>query len=60
MFSKYTSSILLLTSLFIGLKISNLVTWDWITILSPIWVSIIVLDILPVIALVASAIHNEE
>jgi len=30
----------LLTILFIGLKLGNVITWTWIWVLSPIWISI--------------------
>jgi hypothetical protein len=29
---------ILLTVLFIGLKITNIITWSWIWVLSPLWI----------------------
>lgn len=31
----------LLTMLFIGLKLTNYITWSWLWVLSPIWISAI-------------------
>ena len=31
----------LLTILFIGLKLTNYITWSWLWVLSPIWISAI-------------------
>jgi len=31
----------LLTVLFIGLKLTNIITWSWIWILSPIWITVL-------------------
>lgn len=44
-----------LTILFIGLKLTGYITWSWWWVLSPIWITIlIVLSIFIVIAWVAS------
>ncbi|MEA1870353.1 MAG: hypothetical protein U9N09_09515 [Euryarchaeota archaeon] len=44
----------LLTILFIGLKLTGYITWSWIWVLAPIWISIIVWGIiLIVIAIIA-------
>lgn len=32
----------LLTILFIGLKLTGYITWSWIWVLSPIWISMII------------------
>lgn len=32
-----------LTILFIGLKLTNLITWSWWWVLSPIWISLLIL-----------------
>jgi hypothetical protein len=29
---------ILLTVLFIGLKLTNIITWSWIWVLSPLWI----------------------
>ena len=36
----------LLTILFIGLKLTNCISWGWVWILSPIWISIILVVLL--------------
>ena len=47
----------LLTVLFIGLKLTGHITWPWIWVLSPIWISaligIAILTILLIVAIVA-------
>lgn len=44
----------LLTVLFIGLKLTGHITWPWIWVLSPIWISLaIVLVLLVILGLVA-------
>lgn len=30
----------LLTILFIGLKLTNVITWSWLWVLSPLWISV--------------------
>lgn len=44
----------LLTILFIGLKLTGYITWSWIWVLSPIWISIVlVVLILAIVAIIA-------
>ena len=44
----------LLTILFIGLKLTGYVTWSWLWVLSPIWISIcLVIVIIVLFALIA-------
>jgi hypothetical protein len=47
----------LLTVLFVGLKLTGHITWPWIWVLSPIWISaligIAILTILLIVAIVA-------
>lgn len=31
----------LLTILFIALKLTNIITWSWIWVISPIWISVL-------------------
>lgn len=38
----------LLTILFIGLKLGNVIDWDWVWVLSPIWISFIVIVLIVV------------
>ena len=32
----------MLTILFIGLKLTNVITWSWLWILSPLWISLLI------------------
>ena len=42
-----------LTVLFVGLKLTNVITWSWWWVLSPIWISLsIVLFVLLIVAIV--------
>jgi hypothetical protein len=44
----------LLTVLFIGLKLTGYITWPWVWVLSPLWISLLIgLTILAIILLVA-------
>lgn len=40
----------LLTVLFVGLKLTNVITWSWWWVLSPIWISFLLLIIILSIA----------
>ena len=42
----------LLTVLFIGLKLSNIIDWGWAWVLAPIWVGPSILLIMGIIALI--------
>ena len=48
-----------LTVLFIGLKLTNVITWSWWWVLSPIWISfslaVVVIAIAVIIAIIAGA-----
>lgn len=35
----------LLTVLFIGLKLTKLITWTWVVVLSPLWIPLVVIII---------------
>jgi len=37
-----TNALQLLTILFIGLKLLNKISWPWVWVLSPIWISLII------------------
>ncbi len=39
----------LLTILFIGLKLGNVITWSWVWVLSPMWICLLLLIILLII-----------
>ena len=45
-----------LTILFIALKLTGVIDWKWIWVLSPIWISISVLILIVVIFLVVSSL----
>lgn len=40
----------LLTILFVGLKLTNVIAWPWIWVLSPIWISFLILITILIIA----------
>jgi len=48
-----------LTVLFVGLKLTNVITWSWWWVLSPIWISfslaIVILTIAIIIGIIAGA-----
>lgn len=52
----------LLTVLFVGLKLTGVITWSWLWVLSPIWISIalggLVLLLILVIALIAVSLKK--
>ena len=39
-FTEIETIILLLTTVFVSLKLTNYINWSWIWVLSPIWISI--------------------
>ena len=41
----------LLTLVFIVLKLTNVITWSWLWVLSPIWISLIILIIVVAVIL---------
>ena len=44
-----------LTVLFVGLKLTNVITWSWWWVLSPIWISVLILfGIILIVAIVAA------
>lgn len=49
----------LLQLLFIGLKLTNQITWSWVWVLSPIWISIS-LTILLLLIFLAFALYIER
>lgn len=42
----------LLTIVFIVLKLTNIITWSWLWVLSPIWISAIIVCLIVVIILI--------
>ena len=43
----------LLTILFIGLKLGGVISWSWLWVLSPLWISLIFVIVLLIFLLVA-------
>lgn len=41
----------LLTVLFVGLKLTNIITWSWIWVLSPLWIPICLSIIIMIVCL---------
>lgn len=57
---KGTSFPVLLTIIFIVLKLTNLIDWSWLWILSPIWVSaVILISFLGLVFLLATKGNND-
>ena len=50
----------LLTIVFITLKLLRKITWSWVWVLSPIWISIIIYVVIIIIALIAAAISRRR
>ena len=50
--------IMALTLLFVGLKLTKYINWNWLWILSPVWMSLSLLTILIIIALVIKWVHK--
>jgi hypothetical protein len=48
----------LLLILFIGLKLTGFITWSWIWVLSPIWISAIAAIVLYLFSLLFNSIAN--
>ena len=45
----------LLTVLFVGLKLTHVITWSWLWVLSPIWISFLIGLAFAVILIIAAA-----
>lgn len=50
----------LLTITFITLKLLGKITWSWVWVLSPIWISIIISVAVIIIALIAAVISSHR
>ena len=48
----------LLTVLFIGLKLANIIDWPWWWVLAPIWISILIILTVLFVALAVKLIGN--
>jgi len=49
----------LLTVLFIGLKLTGHITWSWLWVLSPLWISFIIGIITLIIVFIAAYLNNK-
>lgn len=49
----------LLTILFIGLKLTGYITWSWLWVLSPLWISALVALSFIFVALIILAVTNK-
>jgi hypothetical protein len=45
----------LLTLLFIGLKLTGNITWSWVWVLSPLWISALVVLVILLVAIIVYA-----
>lgn len=53
--------LLALTLLFIGLKLTNFISWSWLWVLSPIWVpSVAILFILVLVIVIAALFSGRD
>jgi len=50
----------LLTLLFIGLKLANIITWSWLWVLSPIWIAFVFIVLCVVGMGIARALETPE
>ena len=50
----------LLTILFIGLKLTGVITWSWLWVLSPLWISALLLVPIIIIAVILWIIANKK
>lgn len=48
----------LLTILFIALKLTNVITWSWWWVLSPLWIPFLIVMLILLIILVVAIIKN--
>jgi hypothetical protein len=46
----------LLTVLFVGLKLTNVIAWSWLWVLSPIWIPLLLVIIILIIGGIAAAL----
>ncbi len=49
-----------LTVLFVGLKLTGYITWPWVWVLSPLWISALLVIVLVVIAALVALIAGIE
>ena len=49
-----------LTILFIAYKLAGLITWSWLWVLSPLWITLSVCAVIAIIALAIDEIHFDR
>ena len=49
----------LLTVLFIGLKLTGNITWSWVWVLSPLWISFVLSLVVAAIVVIAAVISDK-
>ena len=49
----------LLTVLFIGLKLTGNITWSWVWVLSPLWISFVLSLVIAAIVVIAAVISDK-
>ena len=49
----------LLTVLFIGLKLTGNITWPWVWVLSPLWISFVLFLVIAAIVVIAAVISDK-
>ena len=49
----------LLTVLFVGLKLTNVIAWSWWWVLSPIWIPLLLLIVFLIIAAIFTALPKD-
>ena len=49
----------LLTVLFIGLKLTGNITWSWVWVLSPLWISFVLFLVIAAIVVIAAVISDK-
>lgn len=55
-----TSFVMALTVVFVVLKIMNVIAWSWWWVLSPLWISAVVVLVIGVIALVSIWVEDKR
>lgn len=50
----------LLTILFIGLKLTGYITWSWVWVLSPLWISLVLGALIMIVALVFAFVAAKD
>ena len=49
----------LLTVLFVGLKLTGYITWPWVWVLSPLWISFALFLVIAAIVVIAAVISDK-